>query len=469
MFCLGFKTTDRVMFLVLAVTIGVGLPTIAAAQDAANEIPESARKTIADLTAKVADLERVVGRLRSGQDEPWLTTRRAAAIRSLVQDVLADADTRSSLLQAGLTAGWDKGFFLGSADGNYLLKVQGQLQARFVYNTQDNSPDDNDRWGFENRRTKIILSGNVIDTSWQYRIQTSAGSDGGGFGLQDAFIAKVFADNWKLRIGQFKPPFMREEMVSSARQLAVERSLINEEFNQDRSQGVELAYSGDQFNAAVMINDGFGGDNTPALTEDTEFGVTARVEARLGGSWDQFRDFASWPEQTTAVMIGAAVHYEQEEFGTGDGLFIDADADGLDDTPNDDELETLVFTADLSLEFGSANAFAAFVYRNLDRDSTNADQLGLVVQGGVFLTDDLEIFARYEWGDLDTAGVADLSVITFGVNRFWDKHALKWSMDVGIGLNEIAEPFSASGAGWRTDGVGQDGQIVVRSQMQLLF
>ena len=465
---LGFTTTDRVVFLVLAVTIGFGFPRFAAAQDTANAIPESARKTIADLTARVADLERVVGRLQSGQDEPWLTTRRAAEIRGLVQDVLADADTRSSLLQDGMTAGWDKGFFLGSADGNFLLKVQGQLQARFVYNTQDNSDDDDNRWGFENRRTKLIFSGHIVDRSWDYRIQSAANRDGGDFDLDDAFIAKHFGD-WTLRVGQFKPPFMREELISSTRQLAVERSLVNDEFGQGRSQGVELAYRGDQFGAAVMLNEGFDRDNTPALAQATEFAITARSEALIAGSWSQFRDFASWPDEGTAVLIGVALHYERDEFGTGDGLFVDADADGLDDTPNDAERETLAFTADLSLEFGSANAFAAFVYRNLDRDSTKADQLGLVVQGGVFPTDDLEIFARYEWADADSAGVADLSVITFGVNRFWDEHALKWSMDVGIGLSEIAEPWSANGAGWRTDGEGQDGQIVIRSQMQLLF
>lgn len=468
MSCLGSKTTDRVVFLVLAVTIGFGFPRFAAAQDTAREIPASARKTIADLTARVADLERVVARLRSGQDEPWLTTRCAAEIRGLVQDVLADADTRSSLLQDGMTAGWDKGFFLGSADGNFLLKVQGQLQARFVYNTQENSPDDDQRWGFENRRTKLTFSGHIVDRSWDYRIQSAANRDGGDFDLDDAFIAKHFGD-WTLRVGQFKPPFMREESVSSSRQMAVERSLVNEEFNQGRSQGVELAYRGDQFGAAVMLNEGFDRDNTPALAQDTEFAITARAEALIAGSWDQFKDFASWPDEGTAVLIGAALHYERDEFGTGDGLFVDADADGLDDTPNDDELETLAFTADLSLEFGSANAFAAIVYRNLNRDSTNVDQLGLVVQGGVFLTDDLEIFARYEWADADSAGLDDLSVITFGVNRFWAKHALKWTTDIGIGLNEIAEPFSASGAGWRTDASGEDGQIVVRSQMQLLF
>lgn len=468
MSCLGFETTDRVVFLVLAATIGFTFPAFAAAQDTPKEIPKSAQQTIADLTARVTDLEHVVARLRSAQGEPWLTTRRAAEIRGLVQDVLADADTRSSLLQDGMTAGWDEGFFLGSADGKFLLKVQGQLQARFVYNTQDKSDDDDDRWGFENRRTKLTLSGHIVDGSWDYRIQPTASRDGGDFGLDDAFIAKHFGD-WTLRVGQFKPPFMKEDLVSSSRQLAVERSLVNDEFNQGRSQGVELVYRGDQFGAAVMLNEGFDRDNTPALAQDTEFAITARAEALIAGTWSQFKDFTSWPDEEPAVLIGAALHFERDEFGTGDGVFVDADGDGLDDTPNDDELETLAFTADLSLEFGSANAFAAIVFRSLDSDSINADQLGLVAQGGVFLTNDLEIFARYEWADADSPGTADLSVITFGVNRFWAKHALKWTTDIGFGLNEIAEPFSASGAGWRADKPGQDGQIVVRSQMQLLF
>ena len=279
MFCLEVKTTDRVVFLVLALTSSVTFPTVAVAQDTADQISDSARKTIADLTARVADLEGVVARLRAVQDEPWLTTRRADEIRGLVQDVLADADTRSSLLQNGMTAGWNRGFYLGSADGNFLLKVNGRLQARFVYNTQDNSADDDERWGFENRRTQLLFNGHVIDPSLHYMIQTAMSRVGGEVRVLNAFITKDLGDSWKLRVGQFKPPFMREELMSSTRQLTVERSLVNEEFNQARSQGVELAYNGDLLNAAVMINEGFRRANTPALAEDTEFAVTARAEA----------------------------------------------------------------------------------------------------------------------------------------------------------------------------------------------
>ena len=144
--------------------------------------------------------------------------------------------------------------------------------------------------------------------------------------------------------------------------------------------------------------------------------------------------------------------------------------DGVDDTPNDREVEDIRLTFDLSLEADGANFFAAVVYRGADDDaSIDVDQYGLVAQGGLFLTDDLELYARYEYGDLDRPGVEDLSVLTVGVNRYWAGHGLKWTTDVGYGFRPIAAEWAASNTGWLADDAGHDGQIVVRSQLQLLF
>lgn len=116
------------------------------------------------LMAEVAALKAQVAQLSAGED--WLTEQRADEIRGLVQDVLSDADTRASLLQSGMTAGWDKGFFLASSDGNFKLKLSGLVQVRFNYNNQDDSPVDDDRWGFENRRTRLKFAGHVVDPTW---------------------------------------------------------------------------------------------------------------------------------------------------------------------------------------------------------------------------------------------------------------------------------------------------------------
>ena len=84
-------------------------------------------------------------------------------------------------------------------------------------------------------------------------------------------------------------------------------------------------------------------------------------------------------------------------------------------------------------------------------------------------SDDWELFARYEWSDFDSAGVSDLSVVTAGVVRYYKGNMLKWTTDVGVGLNPVAPVFAAPGLGWRADAPGQNGQVVVRSQLQLLF
>lgn len=411
-------------------------------------------RAMTDLRQRIAELESEVRALQSNTNETWLNEQRASEVRSLVQDVLADADTRASLLAQDGGAGYNRGFFLASGDGNFKLKLSGQMQFRYVLNFQDDESSDSTRGGFENRRTKLSFEGNVFDPSWVYHVTGAFNRSGGSFDLEDAYIEKTLDNGLAIQFGQFKLPFMREELVSSKRQLAVDRSLLNEEYNQDRSQGIQVSWEGEQFRWNAAFSDGFGTANTAALAEDTEWAFTGRVEFLGAGSWSQFRDFTSFQGEDFGMMIGGAAHYQKSEYGTAAGP----------------EVELLTYTLDVSLEFGGANAFAAFVGRSLDDDNgTDLDQYGFLIQGGVFLTEDLELFGRYEWSDFDVDGVEDLSVITVGVNKYWQKHGLKWTTDVGFGLDEVSAPFSSSGVGWRTDPTDEDGQIVIRSQLQLLF
>jgi len=398
--------------------------------------------------ARIAELEATVAQLKG---ENWLTDQRAEEIRGLVQDVLADADTRASLLQAGMTAGYDNGFMIGSSDGNFSLKLNGQLQTRFVYNNQDNSPGDDDRWGFENTRTKLIFSGNVVNPDWMYYVEADF-TESGTFTLDDAYIAYNYGNGWKAMMGQFKAPILREELVHSMHQLAVERSLINEIFTGGRTQGIAVDYLGDQFHFVASYNDGANTPNTPWSTRDTEFSFTGRGEILFSGTWDQFQDFTSWEGEETGFLLGGALHYQVQEYGTIDP----------------DELEVLLATIDASLEFGGANLFGAFIYRSLDDDAmVDYDQYGFLIQGGFFLNEDWELYGRYEFADLDMPGVDDVNLFTIGVNRYWAKHGLKWTTDVGFGIDSV--PTTSSITGWRQDSVGEDGQVVVRSQLQLLF
>lgn len=413
---------------------------------------------LADLQRQVTHLQAEVARLRANDDAHWLTQQRQDEIRQLVHDVLADADMRASLLGSGMTAGHDGSFFLASADGNFRLNVGGRLQIRYTYNYQsqgDAADDDRHRSGFENRRTRLNFTGHVINPNWTYQIQGDFSRSNGSFSLLDANVAYNFANGMRMRIGQFKPAFLREANTSGARQQAVERSLVNAQFEQGRTQGIEL--SGpitDNINFAVTFSDGFSRNNTAWNAETTEYAITGKLDFLIAGNWRQFRDFASWSNDEFGMLIGVAAHYERGEYGTPAA-----------------STERFSATADAMLEFGGANLFGAVVMNHLDIDgSGNNTQWGVVLQGGYFVVPDKwEIFGRYEWGNLDSPGTDDLSVLTAGVNHYIAGHNLKWQTDLGYAFNTISSHWASSSAGYRVDKPNDDGQLVFRTQLQLNF
>src|SRR5439155_5453186 len=56
--------------------------------------------------------------------------------RAIVAEMLADAQTRTSLLAAG-GAGHDGQFYLASPDGSFRLNVGGQIQFRYILDFRD--------------------------------------------------------------------------------------------------------------------------------------------------------------------------------------------------------------------------------------------------------------------------------------------------------------------------------------------
>ncbi len=379
----------------------------------------------------------------------WMNEARAEQVRQLVHEVLSDAETRSALLDGDITAGHDGSFFVASNDGLFRLNFKGLLQTRYVYSHQENGPDDDDRGGFEIARTRFSFSGHVIDPSWQFMIWTGHHCDGGTL-LLDAWIKKVLDDNWSVTAGQFKVPFWREYLVSETKQQFVARSLLKK-FSGGYTQGVKVDFTNDQIHATVAFTDGADNLNDPWHTEDTDVALTGRLEWLVFGPRKQYADFESWRGEERMLVLGGAIHYQEGESGT-----------------TTDETDIVRWTFDGSLELGGANLFAAVVGDHTD-NGTTADRIGALVQGGVFVTDDVELMARYEWADLDQAVDDTLSVMTVGVNYYFARHAARWSLDVGYAFEPISDTIDSSFAGYRLDAPGESGQVVVRTQMQLAF
>ena len=482
-------TSPLASFLPLLLVLGSAPVVLAAGSSEAKPEP-----TDVDLQSEIDALRSEIRTLARSANS-WLDDERRAEVRGLVQDVLADASQRSSLQDDASIAGWKKGFQLRSPDGNFLLKIGGQVQVRFVLNRAKEGGDPtigdpfvpfNDReyaWGFENRRTKLQFSGHVFDPSWTYRVK--GGFERvvrGQFRLEEAWVAKSLGDGWKVKVGQFKAPWLREELVSSSKQLAVERSIVNEYFNQGFTQGVELSWTSDELRMAAWYGDGIGarnlgrartnGQDTAWNQTPTNYSFASRGEWKLAGDWSQFKDFSSPRGSEFGAMIGIAGYVQRanQQLGPRDGTT----SGGV--------------TADITLDFDGASLFASLIWTNVQAGAGKGGSnqpWGVTVQGGYFVSEDVEIFGRWECMDFDLAAQPEtfytqqqlrrqpetgrFDGFTVGTNWFLNP-AVKFTVDWTINFDSLSTgAFVSNSAGFRVDAAGETGQWALRAQLQLLF
>ncbi len=454
--------------------LALGLAASAFAESSGTDL----KAEIEALKTQVKQQSQEINQLRSANGESWLTQRRADEIKTLVREVLADADTRASLQEGGLTAGWKDHFFLGSEDGNYLLVLSGQEQIRYIFNERNEDEREHNN-GFQNRRTMLSFAGHLFDPKFTYEVSllVATGDElndsvNSHVTLQNAWFAYEFADGWQVKGGQFKAPFLREELVHSSKQQAVERSLVADLTTVDYTQGLQVSYlcPNDTLPArvAAMIHDGSyaANSNFPStLSTEAEIGIAGRGELLLSGDWKQFEDFATWSGDSTGILVGAAIDWEEAENEDGS-------------TPGD----LLKWTVDGSIELPELmglNLFGAVIGAHVDTNGDlgviDSDNYFYVAQAGFFLIPDkLDLFFRFEYADLDDDfGVEDIDMYTFGGNYYLQGHKAKLSLDVVW----VAEPlpssallggdFFYSGAGLMTS--SEENQIAIRGQFQFLF
>ena len=446
------------------------------------------------------------------QNRDWLTTERASEIRGIVQDVLADSQSRTSLQDSGMMAGYQsgKGFFLSNSDGSFSLKVTGQLQTRWVLNYTkvnfdnrntglENSPKTT--WGFQIRRAKVRFQGNVIDPSWKYQINGEFNPLSGRYDFAEALIQKVFDNGMVLTMGQFKTPWLREELVSSSRQLAVERSVVNELFTQDRAIGLQLSYRADDWSIAASYNNGqrtLIPDQTRYTnfsTSPTKWAFSSRFQWKLAGDWSDFKGFTGSMGQEEAVMLGVAVMGQQYNATSGADNLFGYELEDLTGFAADLTFANSTVwgvTADISAKYENLTLFAAGIIQRYNVKGTDNSGTpfeltpytpwGLVVQGGYSLNEKWELFTRYEYGNAAVDQVAtkrgpqttdplyteggNVSILTVGANWFLNSK-VKFTTDWGINFADNLSTFKDAGDGWRSS--GSPDQWVLRAQLQLLF
>ena len=394
-----------------------------------------------DMQAQIADLQAQIAELKGAQGGQWLTEQRAAEIRGIVTDVLADAETRSSL--QGATSGYNGGFMLASSDGNFSMKINVLQQMRWSFN--DNDVDQ--AYGFENKRTRLSFSGNMVDSSWSYKLgyylgYSNSAENFGSNELADANVTKDFKNGFTVTVGQMKLPFSAEYGIDAGNLQFSDYSVVNTVFGTGYGQGLGFGYSADQFrvmgayvNSINQVNQAW--DST---SPSSDWAFAGRGEFKFSGDWAQFNDAQSWKGEGMGVMAGI-------------GYAVSRD-DASDATPS-------ALTLDVTVDFGGANVNGAYYWA--DDDVSGNNPTGFTLSGGVFLADDFELVARYESFDNDAG--TELSTFTVGGNWYLAKNSAKVGLELGWAADPI--PFDVLYANWVTS--ADDGEWVVRGQMSFSF
>ena len=370
-----------------------------------------------ELEARVTDLSREQG-------EEWLGEQRASQIRDIVRDVLADSEQRASLRDGGMTAGWNDGFFMASADGRFRMNIGGFVQSRFIWSSihsgSYNVADPNqqyvfdrelNRYGFDIPDMQLWADGHVFSRDFQYMVKArfyqqittdvNKGANGAAVGgaadfqdfeLMDAWIRINLDDNWSFRAGQFRSPFSRGFLVLEQYQMSASRSVVDFHYALGYTQGIEGEYMNDEFRMRTSLNSGapdnllgdtnaaygsqafviypsgtYGGQNSPWMTQNANFSFTGRVDWKPAGSWEQFRSYTSPAGETYAFLTGFGFHYQESQgYQPNDGT------PGQSNPTN----QWLSATLDAQANFGGASVYGAVFYNYIESQGATIPAFG---------------------------------------------------------------------------------------------
>ncbi len=399
--------------------------------------------------------------------------------RAQAAETAADALARASHRDPGGLGGYRDEFFLSDAAGDNTFHFGGIAQVRYLASLRRvEAPlirEQRFTSGFQVQHVIARAHGAIASPDLRYRVE--AGFDSLGMAeLLEATLGWVNEEGWGVEFGQLRPRLTREHAVDWEFGLAVERSQAGRFFDAGSAQGIEASHASQTVRFFAGITDGLGGAgaqgsaNTP-FDSDAEGDVAlhARAEWMFAGSdWERFDRHSSWRSTPSyAGLVGAALAWQT------------SGSTGASPSPAPEGSEFRV-TVDASVQGSGWNFTFAFFANHLDPDAAAArDDLGLLVQGGCFVTDRLEVFGRFDALRLDAdslrvAGAArTLNFATLGVNYFLvpESHAARLSADLVWALNRT-DGLIDPGAGDTTTallGSSKPGEVDLRVQLQVKF
>ncbi|MEM8738797.1 MAG: porin [Planctomycetota bacterium] len=441
--------------LLLFGLVALMIPQTAAAQESSlRDAPAEAarlRVELETLRTQVTQMQEQIEALRARNNGS--ADRQRRDLHGATAAALRDAERRVSFLTDPATAGYDNGFFLADAEGNFRLQIGGLLQFRYLASLRDTAPaadPDDSEFGFNVARSRLNFAGHIHSPRLRYFLQTDALTDGGTAFVLDAWVDYDLDEQgvYTARVGRFKAPFLREFLISGAKPLAIDRSYLNSLLGVGRVDGAAGYANYENARVAASVNDGTGSAATDFDEDAVDVAGSARADFKLLGKWSQYDDFWAAPDEAAALFVGLAIHGELGE--TGDSA---------------DVADLASWTVDASYQARGWHLYGSAIGQHRNPEAGAAtDQYGFLAQAGYSVTTKFQPYGRYQRFEADDNG-SDVDLLTAGVNYFFNGQAARLTFDVVYLDDPIVIPAAAIGILADTEG----GQVLLRAQIQLIF
>lgn len=331
----------------------------------------------------------------------------------------------------------DDGLHVDSADGNYTLLLQNRVAMRFTYNALGMGAADNNTFSIP--RGEVRLEGNVFSKKLKYGFEFNLATRDAaktatvctnaactstaaavttesttGFAVLNDFYADWIAtDYFGIEFGQFKAPFLMQQLTSSTKQQFVDRSLSTGFFDLGRDIGVAIHGNILNYHASYSLF-GMNGDGANAINKNQGLLLGARVEVPILGTYKPLESDVDYSE-TPNFGVGAAYAYNERGSSFENGTI----AAGI---------KASHLTLDAGYKYHGISFQGAGMYSRTN-EGTQLSNWGYNAQAGYFIIPKhLELAAKYS-GAVFIGAVANQYEYSGAVNYFVKGHPIKLQMD----------------------------------------
>jgi phosphate-selective porin OprO/OprP len=357
---------------------------------------------------------------------------------------------------------------------SFYLEMSNRIQPRFTYEMPDDAVQlggtaarGDGKGSFRIRRAKFKLEGWFYKPAFEYELQLNwpdVNNTPASQFLEDANIDWDLSSGnrkaFRIKLGQMKAPFGRQQLTSSGAQQFVDRGIQDARFNDARETGLALwgTLGGNRLDWRAMVSNGNG--RTQVANDNTRYLYTARVMWQAIGN-TRMNQWGSGLLMTEGDLGDSAAN-------AGPLLAVAGQFSNNDrfnaTTAND--LRNRTWGADYTFKYKGFATVGEAAWRD-SKPETGATfkQKGVLVQAsyawkapGIAGASFWEIAGRYAWLDpTDFVGGNAQKEVGGALNYYYNRHNLKVQLD----WRQIEDEAANSGRGTKN----QD----LRLQTQFIF